>query len=235
LIDRFKEVTVRHFERVATSIFVGLAILIPTTSTAFESSDPATLHDEVSLPPASSPLTNSYQRVLIDPLDVEYTAKFLSDDDRRDYRIEGKDLERIRRHYVEVVTAKLMAEYPIASKPGPGVLRIDSVLLDPVLDKRDWLVPTRFVVRGAPRVELIALLRDSRTNEVVDFVGLVIRPHANRLMKDSPGFYWHFMRRIFDQIATRVRWSLEDGTNTTDPRAAMPDLMLGSLHSGTNE
>lgn len=245
----------RHFERVATSVFAGLALLMPTTSNAIESSDPARLHDEVSSPAASAAVVSSYQRVLIDPLDVEYTTKFLTDHHRRNHRIEGRDLARIRRHYLEVVTAKLMAEYPIASKPGPGVLRIDSVLLDPVLDKRDWLVPTRFVIRGVPRVELISLLRDSRTNEVVDFVGLVIRPHANRLMKDSPGFYWHFMRRIFDQIATRIRWSLDDGaypttsqttpsqgigsqaitSRTTGSQAKTPDLTVGSLRSGSHE
>jgi len=29
-------------------------------------------------------------------------------------------------------------------------------------------------------------------------------------MKSSSGFYWEFMQKVFDRLATRVRWSLED-------------------------
>ena len=148
--------------------------------------------------------------MLVAPLAIGYTRGFLSNDELREFRIEGADLERIRRHYLEMVTAGLASAYPIASEPGPAVVRVDAILIDHVLDKRDWLSPTRLVFRGAPGVRLVAFLRDSQTGELVGRVGFDLQPRANRLMKESPGFYWHFMRRVFDRIATRLRWTLED-------------------------
>ena len=115
---------------------------------------------------------------------------------------------RIGAIYIFSGVASAFSVWP---EPGPRVLRMDAFLIDHVLDKRDWLVPTRTVFRSAPRVRLIVFLRDSQSDELVDSVGLTLAPHGSRLMKDSPGFFWHYMRIVFDRIATRVRWALEDG------------------------
>ncbi len=202
---------VRSFEHVCLSASLAIALLCPTSSWASERETPATLGSEAterSVPDAGA---TGYAQVLIAPLTIGYTRGFLSNEELRDFQIAGADVERIRRYYLELVTAELATAYPIASEPGPAVLLVDAVLIDQALDKRDWLLPTRLVFRGAPRVRLTAYLRDSQTGEVVGRVGFDLKPHANRMMKESSGFYWHFMRRVFDRIATRVRWALEDG------------------------
>jgi hypothetical protein len=150
-------------------------------------------------------------QVIVHPLSVRYTPDFLAHKKHRKHQVTGRDLDRMRRHYQEVVTEKLAAGFVIASKPGPRVVRIDAVLVNHELDKGHWLVPTRIAFVGAPRVQLVAYVRNSETGEILDRVGLTLSPDPNRLMKASPGFYWHYMRRVFDRIGTRVRWALEDG------------------------
>jgi hypothetical protein len=190
-----------------------LIVLLPHIASAASEGDAlATLQGGASRQAGAASAPGDSLRVLVHPLKVQYTADFLSNSDRNSQQIQGEDLALIQRHYQEVVTAKLAKAYPIASKPGPGVLRIDGLLLDPILDKRKWLAPTLTVFRGAPRLQLMAFLRNSQTGEVIDSVGLTLRPRANRLAPDSRGFYWHFMRRVFDRLATRVRWSLEDSS-----------------------
>jgi hypothetical protein len=154
-------------------------------------------------------------QVIVHPLLVRYTSEFLAHKKLRKHQVVGRDLNRILRDYQEVVTANLASEFAIVSKPGARVLRIDTVLVNHELDKSDWLVPTRDFFRGAPGVQIVAYVRDSQTGEILDRVGLTLRPRSNRMMKSSPGFYRDYMRKVFDRIATRVRWALEDGATTS--------------------
>ena len=202
---------IRYFEHVCLSASLAIALLNPVSSWASEREIPATPESEIAHPSVSGTSSRSYGKVQIAPLTIGYTRGFLSNAKLREFQIAGADLERIRRYYLEIITDELATAYPIASEPGPAVVLVDAVLIDLVLDKRDWLLPTRLVFGGAPRFRLVAYLRDSQTGEVVGRVGFDLKPHANRLMKESPGFYWHFMRQVFDRIATRVRWALEDG------------------------
>jgi len=151
-----------------------------------------------------------YSSVLIGPLLVGFTEGFLADREQRERRVQAADLERLERTYREAVGSKLAPEYAISEVPGPGVVRADALLIDHVLDKRDWLAPAQTTFRSAPDVRLVVFLRDSRSNELIDTVGLALPPRSSRLMKDSPGSYWHYMGLVFDRIATRVRWALED-------------------------
>ena len=161
--------------------------------------------------PVSPRGARDYSSVLIGTLLVGFTERFLADRDQHERRVQGADLERMERTYREVVGSKLAPEFAISEVPGPGVVRADALLIDHVLDKSDWLAPVKVSFRTAPRVRLVVFLRDSQSDELVDSVGLTLAPHGSRLMKDSPGFYWHYMRLVFDRIATRVRWALEDG------------------------
>ncbi len=161
--------------------------------------------------PGSPRGVRDYSSVLIGSLLVGFTEKIHSKRDQRERRVRGADLERMERTYREAVGSKLAPEYAISEVPGPCVLRADALLIDHVLDKRDWLSPLQTSFHSAPRVRLVVFLRDSQTNQVIDTVGLTLAPHGDRLMKDSPGFYWHYMRLVFDRVATRVRWALEDG------------------------
>ena len=165
---------------------------------------------EVSGQPVSPRGARSYSSVLIGSLLVGFTERFLANRERRERRVQGADLERMERTYREVVRSKLAPEFAISEVPGPCVLRADALLIDHVLDKRDWLSPLQTSFRTAPRVRLVVFLRDSQSNRIIDTVGLTLAPHGDRLMKDSPGYYWHFMRLVFDRVATRLRWALED-------------------------
>lgn len=160
--------------------------------------------------PGSPRGVRGYSSVLIGSLFVGFTERFLANRDQRERRVRGADLERMERTYREAVGSKLAPEYAISEVPGPCVLRADALLIDHVLDKRDWLSPLQTSFHSAPRVRLVVFLRDSQSNQVIDTVGLTLAPHGDRLMKDSPGYYWHYMRLVFDRVATRVRWALED-------------------------
>jgi len=148
--------------------------------------------------------------VLLDVLVVGYTREFMADERRRKHLVIGRDLERMRQHYHDAVAERLAPEFSIATEPGPRVVRVEAYLVDHELDNRDWLA-NKDTFRGAPGVRLVAYLRDSRTGEILDRVGMTLGPRPSRLMKNSPGYYWDFMRSAFDRIATRLLWALEDG------------------------
>ena len=211
---------VRGLERIFLSALIELTaigLIVPTASLAFGEM-PSRRHgdavpDPARPPDASGTARQDYTRVLIGPLRIGFTKGFLAGDDLSEHRIQGPDVERINRHYREIITSKLASAYSISPEPGPQVVRLDALLIDHVVDKRDWLAPVRLNFRTAPRVRLIVFLRDSQSDELIDTVGLTLGPRGGRLMKDSPGFYWHYMRRVFDRIATRVLWSLEDAAD----------------------
>jgi hypothetical protein len=167
---------------------------------------------ETEAPPAvdGTQRAPSYSHVLVLPLRVAYTSEFMEDASRYSQRVRGEDLERIRRYYQEVVTETLAPLFPSASEPGPGVATLESVLIDHEIVKDDWKEPTSLAFRGAPTVQILAHVRNSQTGAIIDTVGLTLQPRPNRLMVSSPGNYWDFMRKVFDRLATRVRWRLED-------------------------
>jgi hypothetical protein len=173
--------------------------------------------DAVPGPPESPRRPRSYTGVLIGPLLVGFTEGFLADRHQHARRVQGTDLERMERIYQEAVDSNLGPEYAVAEVPGPGVVRADAILIDHVLDKSDWLSPLVTAFRSAPDVRLVVFLRDSQSDELVDTVGMTLPPRGGRLMRDGPGDYWHYMGRVFDRVATRVRWALED-------RASRPPL-----------
>jgi hypothetical protein len=167
--------------------------------------------DEVPDHPVAPRGARGYSSVQIGPLLLGFTEGFGADREQSARRVREADLERLERTYREAVGSKLAPEYAISQVPGPGVVRADAVLIDHVLDKRDWLAPGLTTFRSAPEVRVVVFLRDSRSDELVDTVGLTLPPRSGRLMVSSPGSYWHYMRLVFDRIATRVRWALEDG------------------------
>jgi hypothetical protein len=195
------------------ALFAGVAILIlvPGISPAFDDIASNTQRAAVSARPESSRGAHGYSSVLLAPLLVGFTNEFLADRDQNERRIAGADVERMRRHYREIVGPKLPSQFAIAEAPGPGVLRADAYLIDHVLDKSDWLAPVTVGFRTAPRVRVVVFLRDSQTDELVDSVGLTLAPRGSRLMRDSPGFYWNYMRLVLDRLGTRMRWALENG------------------------
>ncbi len=205
---------IRDLGRILQPALIAVAailIIAPGISPASDETPSSPYRDAVPGHPVSPHGARGYSSVLIGPLSVGFTEGFLANRDQREHRVQGADLERMERTYREVVRSKLAPMYAISEVPGPGVVRADALLIDHVLDKRDWLSPLQTTFRSAPRIRLVVFLRDSQSNEVVDTVGLTLAPHTNRLMKDSPGHYWHYMRLVFDRIATRVRWALEDG------------------------
>ena len=215
-------IRIRDLGRIHQPALIAVAailIMAPGISPASEETPSRLYRDEVPGPyrdalpgdPESPRGARDYSSVLIGSLWVGFTEGFLANRDQREHRVQGADLERMERTYREAVGSNLAPEYAISEMPGPGVVRADALLIDHVLDKHDWLSPTKTSFRAAPDVRLVVFLRDSRSNQLIDTVGLMLHPRSSRLMKDSPGFYWHYMRLVFDRIATRVRWALEDG------------------------
>ena len=161
--------------------------------------------------PESPRGTDTYSGIMVGPLLAGFTEKFLADRDQYERRIQGTaDLERMEQIYHEAIVSKLTPEYEISEVPGRDVLRADGLLIDHVLDKSDWLSPLGTTFRAAPDVQVVVFLRNSRTDELVDTVGVTLPRRTNRLMREGPGSYWHYMRLVFDRVATRVRWALED-------------------------
>ncbi len=100
--------------------------------------------------PGSPRGVRGYSSVLIGSLLVGFTERFLANRERREHRVRGADLERMERTYREVFGSKLAKAYAISEVPGPCVLRADALLIDHVLDKRDWLSPLQTSFRSAP-------------------------------------------------------------------------------------
>jgi len=208
---------VRDLGQILVSALMALAaisIIAPRVSLASDETPSGVHRDAVpggTQPPSGSGIVQeSYSGVLIGPLVVGFTKEFLASSDQREHRIRGSDVEKMQRHYREVVGSKLGSDYTISESPGPGVVRADAYLIDHVLDKSDWLAPAATsTFRTAPRVRVVVFLRDSRSDELVDSVGMTLAPHGDRLMRDTPGFYWDYMRQVFDRIATRMIWALE--------------------------
>jgi hypothetical protein len=198
----------------------AIGIVAPGISLASEEAAPIpdrggnlgdSYRDSVPGDSASRRDARAYSSVLIGPLLLGFTEEFLANRDRHGRRVRGGDLERMERAYREAFGSNLATEYAISQVPGPGVVRADALLIDHVLDKRDWLAPGLTTFGSAPEVRMVVFLRDSRSDELVDTVGLTLPPRSGRLMKGGPGDYWNYMRLVFDRIATRVRWALEDG------------------------
>lgn len=149
-----------------------------------------------------------YQRVLVSPLRVVYS----NDPDtgqRHDREIAPEDLLRFQRHYREAVEKQLGKAYPIVTEPGADVLRIETVLIDPVVDKSAWNAAAKTVYSELQTVRLIVVLRDSRTDDVLHRVELPARLGTSRWSEQNAVTYWGQVRLVFSQLATRVQWTLE--------------------------
>jgi hypothetical protein len=133
---------------------------------------------------------------------------------KRKLVIRGRELERIRRHYHEVIMEKLGSDFVIASKPGPRVVRVEAYLVNHEFAEHKWRASTT-AFRGAPRFHLAAYLRDSQTGLILDSAGMTLSPVAGRLMKESQGYYWQLMRSAFDRVASELRVTLEHGVDAS--------------------
>jgi hypothetical protein len=196
---------------------VAIAITASRGSLAADETPPSPHSDAVLGDPKevgeSSIAQERYSSILIGPLQMGFTKGFFAKDRQRKRRIRGADAERMQKTYRKVVRSRLASDYAISETAGLGVVRAEAFLIDHVLDKRDWLAPVTTSFRSAPAVRIVVFLRDSRSNELIHSVGLTLPPRANRLMKDGPGSYWSYMRLVFDRVATRMHWALENGAS----------------------
>lgn len=151
-----------------------------------------------------------YTSVIVSPLLLGYTEAFLSDREKHSRRLREPDMERMDRIYHEAFVSHLNPDYPTTEVPGPDVLKADALLIDHFVDKSDWLSAEQTTFRSTPKVQVVVFLRDSETDELIDTLGLTLPPRSGRLMRDGPGSYWNYMGLVFDRLATRVRWALED-------------------------
>lgn len=166
---------------------------------------------------------SEYRRIIVHPVQLAYTKEFSRDAWKERHKIGSRDLDRIRRYFIEAVEEELAESYPIAAEPGPDVLRIDPVLVDAVVDKSDWLAPARDSFKKREKLMLVALLRDSQTGEIVHRVLVDIRPFGDVVMRQSPLTYWDDMRFLLRLLAKRVLWTME-----SNPQSSA----IASIHPG---
>ena len=208
------------------SILFGISLVLPSSIRADEIPE---VTDWVPQEPdqtlrngGSEPQTESqtdwsrFRRILVHPLNVAYTTKFKNTPHTGPpSEFSSEDLERARRYFQRAFQNKLGRVYPIATNPSPDVLRVDAVLVNPVLDKSWWLRPGKSIYRGEASHSLVVVLRDSETGSVLHRVKLPLRV-GTLGFEDSPINYWGYMRLIFDRIASRVRWALDDAPSSTN-------------------
>ena len=164
-----------------------------------------------------------FDRIMVHPINIAYTREFLNarpDDYESEFRT--KDLARARRYFNRSFQNKLGRVYPIVADESPDVLRVDAVLVNPVLDKSWWLLPGKSIYRGATGVSLVVVLRDSETGAALHRVKLPLRV-GSLGFEDSALNYWGYLRLVFDRVASRVRWALDDAPRSVNsqPRTAL--------------
>jgi hypothetical protein len=151
-----------------------------------------------------------FRRILVHPLDVAYTTEFKNAHRRgRPSEFSSEDFERARRYFQRAFENRLARFYPITMDPGSDVLRVDAVLVNSTPDKSWWLLPGKTLYSGEARVSLVVVLRDSETGAVLHRVDLPLRV-GNPSFEESPLNYWGYLRLVFDRVATRVRYALDD-------------------------
>ena len=212
---------VRGSKSVIFSILFGVSLMLPSSVGADETQQaPDWIYREPGHAVQSgAPETHTdwsrFRRILVHPVGVAYTTEFKKAG-LTDYPNEfsSKDLERVRRYFQRAFQKQVARGYPIATEPGEDVLRIDAVLVNPVLDKTWWLLPGKEILRGETGVTLVVVLRDSETGAVLHRVDLPLRV-GSLGFQDSPVNYWGYIRLVFDRVASRVRWALDDAPSST--------------------
>jgi hypothetical protein len=210
-----------HSGAVIFSIMFGVSLLLPSSIGA-EQTRPAPDRD----PRESGETLRSggyelqtdwsrFRRIMVHPIDIAYTTDFKNARHKdQPSEISSEDLERVRRYFQRAFQKRLGRDYPITTDRGPDVLRVDAVLVNPVLDKSWWLQPGKSIYRGESGVSLVVVLRDSESGTPLHRVNLPLRV-GSLGFEDSALNYWSYIRLIFDRIAARVVWALDDAPDGT--------------------
>jgi hypothetical protein len=194
-----------------------LALFLPVPAAFGGDGDAPSAAAEVEPAPTDQPEDapgfglHRYQRILLSPLRVAYSSdpdRGNRHDPRRE--IAPEDLARFQRYYREALEKGMEESHPIATEPSADVLRIDTVLIDPVVDKSAWNAPARNVYSELQTIRLVVVLRDSRTDRLLQRVRLPVRMGTSRFSEQNAVTYWAQVRLVFAQLATRVQWALED-------------------------
>lgn len=161
-----------------------------------------------------------FDRIMVHPINIAYTTEFLNarpDDYESEFGVQ--DLERARRYFQGAFEKRLGRKYPITTDRSSDVLRVDAVLVNPVLDKSWWLQPGKAIYRGEAGFSLVVVLRDSETGTPLHKVKLPLRV-GSLGYEDSALNYWGYVRLIFDRVATRVSWALDSAPDPTQAKPA---------------
>jgi len=211
----------RDSRAIIFSILLGVSLVLPSSVGADEippASDWIPREpDQAARSGGSEPHTDwsRFRRILVHPVGVAYTTEFKKAR-LTDYPNEfsSKDLERVRRYFRRAFQRQVARDYPIATEPANDVLRIDAVVVNPVLDKSWWLQPGKSILRGETGLSLVVVLRDSETGAVLHRVNLPLRVGSLGFESSALNF-WGYIRLVFDRVAARVRWSLHDAPGST--------------------
>jgi hypothetical protein len=203
------------FRAVVLPAWFAILMLLPTSRGAEETALPSASNAEElgSTEPsrATTPYTNwrRFRRTLIRPLAVAYTADFELGSPHHRSVFGPEEIERTRRYFHRALERQVADHYPIVTRSGPDVLRIEAILVNPVLDRSDWLQPGRAIWRRTAEIfGLAVVLRDSENGALLHEIEL--GPLTSHLaVEEGPVRFWGRVRRVFDRAARRVRWTLE--------------------------
>jgi hypothetical protein len=221
---------VRDSKSVIFSILFGVSLLLPASIGAEEtqqSSDWIPRESDHAVRSGGSESHtytdwSRFRRILVHPVGVAHTMEF-KEAGLTEYpnQFDSEDLERVRRYFKRAFQRQLGRYYPLTTEPGEDVLRVDAVLVDPMLDKTWWLQPGKYVLRGEAGVTLVVVLRDSETGAALHRVNLPLRVGSLGFQSSAVN-YWGYLRLIFDRVAARVHWSLHDAPGSTRSIAISP-------------
>ena len=150
-----------------------------------------------------------FRQIQIHPMQIAYTTDFELGSSHHRSRFRPEDVERIRRYFETALEERISPRYPVTTTTGSDVLRIDSVLVNPVSD-RSWYydIGKTWLGEGA-KFNMLIVLRDSETGEYLHHVAVPL--HTGHIISPSSrASYWNYMREIFDRTAQQVRLAIEN-------------------------
>ncbi|MCH2170339.1 DUF3313 domain-containing protein [Myxococcota bacterium] len=132
----------------------------------------------------------AYRAILLEPLQIKLDYAASNSERGHTYgsgaafELDGRDLERVRGYYKELMTKGLEADgtFQVVAKPGPGVLQMSALVVDLILNapvEKTRNFQSRYYTGATSVVTIMVELRDSMSGEILARLGDSKRPVGN--------------------------------------------------------
>jgi hypothetical protein len=150
-----------------------------------------------------------FNQVLVHPVQIAYTTDFELGSPYQRSRFRPRDIERTRRLFQDSMEKYFGRRYPITTKPGPNVLRIEAALVNPISD-RSAFYRVHLYTNSRSKLSLIVVLRDSVNGDYLHHLDMP-RVTGNVDRQTRGGDPWNFIRLVFDRVGRTIRYALKEG------------------------